>query len=107
MTTAKTRPDTSRARPELARDRRATRLRHTNLKSPAWRTWAVIVGLLLAGLGGKEDARLVAMCIAAGQGAVYVARPRSLVHFPTQVRVTMPCGWRRASSMSWFRFSGS
>lgn len=82
--------------PDLPRDHHAKRFRHINFTSPAWWTWIVIAGLLVAGLSGQEDARLAAMWIAAGQAALYVTRHRSLAHFPTQVRVAYAL-WMAAS----------
>lgn len=61
--------------------------RHIKYGEATWWIWAIIAGLLVWGLTGELLARQLALAVAALQAVVYVARNRSLHHFPTQVRV--------------------
>lgn len=63
---------------------------------PTWWIWLGIALLLLAGLGGDINWRYAAMAAAALQAVVWLVRNRSLMHFPTQVRVAYAL-WMAAS----------
>ncbi len=53
----------------------------------AWWAWLAIDVLLLGGLAGSGTSRLAALMLVVAQTVIYLARTRSLLDFPTQVRV--------------------
>ncbi len=85
---------------------------HIKPREATWWTWMLIATLLIAGLGGNEAARQAAMAVAAAQALLYFAINRSLLHFPTQVRVVYAL-WMAASFvpeltfMYWIQTAGT
>ncbi|MGD9671768.1 MAG: hypothetical protein AB7U75_22430 [Hyphomicrobiaceae bacterium] len=60
---------------------------HLKYKQMTWWIWTAIALLLIAGLAEYTSARHAAMAIAGVQALIWLARYRSISHFPTQVRV--------------------
>lgn len=85
---------------------------HLKFNELTWWIWASIVVLLIGGLIGFEMARYAAMAVAASQVALWLARYRSITHFPTQVRVAYVF-WMAASfvpaltPMFWIQTAGT
>ncbi len=85
---------------------------HIKLKEATWWTWLLIAGLLIAGLAGNPIMRQAAMALAVAQALVYLAAHRSVLHFPTQVRVAYAL-WMAASFvpeltfMYWIQTAGT
>jgi len=85
---------------------------HIKLKEVTWWIWLLIAALLIWGLTGEPAAREAAFVVAAVQAIVYLMRNRSLLHFPTQVRVAYVL-WMAASFvpeatfMYWIQTAGT
>ena len=86
---------------------------HIKYTQITWWAWAVTAVLLLWGLfTGEMLARQAAMAVSLAQAAVYLARNRSLSHFPTQLRVAYAL-WMAASFvpeltfMYWIQSAGT
>lgn len=60
---------------------------HLQVTRPAWWLWAALTVLLLAAAGGDIRLRYAAMALAAAQAVAWLTFHRSLLHFPTQVRL--------------------
>ncbi len=83
-----------------------------NVGDGKWWIWAVLSALLLMGVAGVEHARSAAMAVAGLQAAAWLARSRSVAHFPTQVRAAYAV-WMAASfipvltPMFWIQAAGT
>ena len=82
------------------------------VSEPTWWIWASLSLLLIAGLAGYEEARYAAMVVACCQALAWLARHRSIAHFPTQVRTAYAI-WMAASfvplltPMFWIQAAGT
>lgn len=98
-------------RPEAPADKGGWAL-NLKVSDPRWWIWALLSALLLLGLFGYEQARLAAMVVAGCQALAWLARSRSIAHFPTQVRTTYAL-WMAASfvplltPMFWIQAAGT